>query len=85
MSLALTNVAPHFHQVQLGRATVWFSYNTPIGCATPTHTYTRENHWGTTTGRHLSHIDNGNKAARLSDAAFNRVLEQVIASGVVTL
>lgn len=73
---------PNFCRVQFGEVTVWFSYQTPIAVASPVTNYrtvVRQNDWSSTTGKHLSFIDGGNKADRVPGDVFQALLAEVLA------
>jgi hypothetical protein len=66
---------PNFSVVEVGGITYWFSYQTCIGFqddATCT-VVARQNHWGTTTGKHLNHFSE--LSQRVDDETFARLLE----------
>jgi hypothetical protein len=64
--------------VTLGPLTVWFSYQTVVAFqAAGGRRYVSQNHWSTTTGRHLNEIDGGDKAGRLGRAEFEAVWAEV--------
>ena len=67
----------HTLQFFTSKATYWFSYDTlvafkPLGGPL----IVRENVWGTTTGKHLNWIDDGDKKSRVDAEEFNRLLEE---------
>jgi len=56
---------------------VYYSYNTAVGIRYPNNDlYLSENVWSTTTGRHLTWIDGGNKKGRLKREEFNQLVKQ---------
>lgn len=60
------NSAQNFNRVDLGVATLWFSYETIVAFCTPqTGMCVTENVWGPTTGKHLNWIsDKENRLPR---------------------
>jgi len=63
---------------------LWFSYRTPVAFHVDGKGLTvRENDWGPTTGRHLSAIDDGRKADRISGDDFEARILGVCGSAVL--
>lgn len=60
-------------KVEMGRITLYFSYETLIAIEVDNFRTVHENIWGTTTGKHLNAIDGGrNKEGRFSSVEFER-------------
>ena len=73
------NYGAHAMKVTIGSLTLWFSYETIVAFEEPGRALrTSENVWGNTTGKHLNHIDGGNKKARLSREEFQRQLADLL-------
>ena len=73
------NYGAHSLEVRVGDLVLYFSYQTVIAFCTPgTGRRVCENVWSTTTGKHLSWIDGGNKKNRLPSAQFDNELEEVL-------
>lgn len=69
-----SNYGAHCLCVDLGKVTVWFSYQTAIAFQVDGHArVVRQNAWGPTTGKHLNAIDDGDKANRVSSEEFERL------------
>lgn len=72
----------NFVAVTVGPLELWFSYQTIIAFrdARQAQRGARviRNYWSTTTGGHLNHIDNGNKATRLDASDFELELGQAL-------
>ena len=67
----------NFTKVRTVRATLYFSYETLVAFHTPeSGLIVRENHWGTTTGKHLNYIDGGNKKNRVSASKFTELAQR---------
>jgi len=65
---------PNFCIIGTGRHEIAFSYRTPIGFRPADGRWVvRQNDWGPTTGKHLNWLP-GDKADRLSSAAFEAAL-----------
>lgn len=60
----------NMHSLKTERAELFFSYETLVGFRTEGKTVVIQNQWGSTTGKHLNHIDGGNKAARFTPEKF---------------
>lgn len=66
-----------FHQLNLGKITLFFSYETVVGFSTlETGVCVSENLWGTTTGRHLNLISE--KRNRLPREEFLNKLNNIV-------
>lgn len=77
---------PNFSVVSIGdNLTVWFSYSTPIAFQGTGKIIVRQNEWGPTTGKHLSHIDSGRKENRVSGEVFKTQLKELLSSLSLTL
>jgi hypothetical protein len=62
----------HTMKVYANGNTFWFSYSTLVAFRKGGgRTWVHKNDWGTTTGRHLNWIDDGDKKSRLSSQDFN--------------
>lgn len=73
------NYGAHSLQVNIGNLELCFSYRTVVAFATPsTGLRVCENHWGTTTGKHLNWIDGGDKKSRIPYSQFQQELQQVL-------
>jgi len=58
---------------------MWFSYDTVVAFQNSIQDkepVVVENQWGTTTGKHLNLIDNGNKKTRIPVNQFNALLQK---------
>ena len=68
-------------RVNIGSLVLWFSYETVVAFRSPESDgrVVCENEWGTTTGKHLNWIDNGNKKDRLDYETFNAKLNETLA------
>ena len=67
------------HEVELGKLTIFFSYQTPIAYHIQGVGYVvRQNEWGTVTGRHMNAIDGGDKKLRIAGSEFKLLLENEI-------
>ena len=81
MGIGIERIKPNLTKVNIGTATVWFSYATPIAFKVYGQPcVVRENVWSTTTGKHLNAIDGGSREAkdrRVSSDEFNRALEEL--------
>lgn len=75
-------VEPHFTQVKIGGATVWFSYSVPVAVSTGYTILTRQNLWGARTERHIAQLDNGNKQVRLTTERFLDEVAVILKNGV---
>lgn len=63
----------------IGELTIWFSYSTIVGFAYPGRgRVVSKNVWSVTTGKHLTHIDGGDKDSRLEHEEFKRQLREVL-------
>ena len=72
-----SNYGAHCLRVDMGKLTVWFSYQTAIAFQVDGHArVVRANEWGPTTGKHLNMIDNGNKKARISGERFEAIWKE---------
>jgi hypothetical protein len=75
----LDRIAANFTRVQVGKTTVWFSYETIVAYQDGDNAIVvRRNDWSTTTGKHLNYIDGGSDAAkkqRPASGEFERRLE----------
>lgn len=77
--MRLKNIRPNFNELEMGTLTVYFSYETPIGFTDEFgNTVVRENDWGPTTGKHLNHIDDGDKEGRVSGEDFQKALSKIL-------
>jgi hypothetical protein len=67
-------ISPNFVQAEIDGVMVWYSYGTPIAfrCG-GFDRVVRQNDWAQTTGRHLNHIDNGDKARRVTAEEFKKL------------
>ena len=65
--------------VEIGRLTLYFSYQTVVAFKSEDKLVVSENVWGKTTARHINSIDGGNKAHRLDRASFKAALEKLLA------
>lgn len=55
--IQLRNIASNFHEVIMGEAVIYFSYETPIAFRTADgNLWISENEWSVTTGKHLNSI-----------------------------
>lgn len=67
-------------RVQIGSLTLWFSYSTIVAFREPGKLpRVCENLWGSTTGKHLNAIDDGDKKSRLKQADFEAELADLLA------
>lgn len=74
---------PNFTEVTVGEVTIWFSYKTAVEFMAPGYgRVVRRNVWAQTTGKHLNHIDNGRKEARVDGDTFSSLLEDAMAGRV---
>ena len=69
---------PNFVIVHLPNCSLAFSFETLVGVQRD-NWLVAENDWGPTTGKHLNHLDNGNKDKRIPQPEVER-----IAHGLVT-
>ena len=76
------NYGNHCLKLVTARATVYFSYDTPVAVTWPGGRLVSENDWGTTTGRHLNWIDGGSKLARKERVAHSTVLAKLAELGL---
>lgn len=79
----IEHIMPNFVQViidgqQGSRYSLWFSYKTLVAFAVNDMRVVRENDWGTTTGKHLNHIDGGCKANRVKSAEFQEKYKEMV-------
>jgi hypothetical protein len=66
-------------RVNLGKLSIYFSYQTPIAFFSPSTGWAaRKNEWGQTTGRHLTIACSGANPPRASGEEFERLLEEAI-------
>lgn len=73
------NYGAHCFCVEMGKVTVWFSYQTPIAFQVDgRERVVRVNDWKTTTGKHLNAIYGGNKKSRVSGADFERLWSEQV-------
>lgn len=63
--------------VEIGRLTLYFSYQTVVAFNYKGELVIRENDWGPTTGRHLNCIDS-DKRGRLCGEEFKKKLDNVL-------
>jgi hypothetical protein len=79
-NIALKQLAPNVTRVTVGRITLWFSYETIVAFSMPDYTKpaVSANVWSNTTAKHLTSIDNGDKAGRLAHDVFTATLESVM-------
>lgn len=76
----VTNRNTPLHRVDVGPITLYFSYETCVAFHVDGGVLTiSENVWSSTTGRHLSELDGGDKAGRISYEEFERKLAEVVA------
>lgn len=74
---------PNFCVVTVGDLSVWFSYRTPVAYQYGSgRIVVRENDWSTTTGKHLTYIDGGDKRSRVPGDVFMAGLEKVLPKDV---
>jgi hypothetical protein len=74
-----TTLIPNCFMVELGKVTLYFSYQTLIAFNTPdTGLVVSENRWGTATGKHLNEISD-NKKIRKPYAEFAELWEKASA------
>ena len=57
------NYGAHCIRLDIGRLSVWFSYDTIVAIQNG-ETYVSKNCWSTTTGKHLNAIDGGDRDAK---------------------
>lgn len=73
------NYGAHCLCVEMGKVTVWFSYQTPIAFQVDgKERVVRWNDWKTTTGKHLNAIDGGNKKNRVDGATFEKLWSEQV-------
>ena len=65
-------------RVDIGRLSIWFSYQTPVAFDDGTGTVCRVNDWKQTTGKHLNAIEPNHKS-RVSGAEFENRLCAMLA------
>jgi hypothetical protein len=70
------NYATHCLRLNIGELTLYFSYKTVVAFSDGFTIYVSENLWGSTTGKHLNWIDDGNKKERLKRPEFEKLLEE---------
>jgi len=76
--ISLYQKAAHFHEVNVGDMSIFFSYATPIGFTTRGGgLIVRENTWSITTGKHLNML-NSDKKARVESKEFEELLSQAV-------
>jgi hypothetical protein len=63
-----------------GDLDIYFSYKTPIAFRFNGSLIVRKNDWGTTTGKHLNAIDNGNKKERKDSETFEKLFNDILLS-----
>ena len=82
MKIKMLRLTASSSRVELGRVTVWFSYETPIAFSSiDGMLVVRENDWGPTTGKHMNKIDGGQlmaKHRRVSGTVFTHRLEALL-------
>lgn len=62
---ASDNYGKHTLLVEMPDVMIWFSYETPVAFSTgDSGLIVHKNIWGTTTGKHLNWIDDGDKEAK---------------------
>jgi hypothetical protein len=61
-----------------GDLDIYFSYKTPIAFRFNGSLIVRKNDWGTTTGKHLNAIDNGNKKERKDSETFEKLFNELL-------
>ena len=79
-NLQFEQLAPHFRRIIIGELSIWWSYSTVIGFATPDNgRIVRRNEWGPTTGKHLNAIDGGGaaKLQRVTGTVFDAALARI--------
>lgn len=77
MKVEIVGQGSNWTNVQIGETTICFSYKTPIAFyGRKGGRVVRKNAWGPTTGKHLNAIDDGNKAKRVSEKEFERLLNE---------
>lgn len=70
--------------VDFGAIRIYYSYKTIVAYYRPSEgVVVCENNWGTTTGKHLNWIDNGNKKHRLPYDEFQKRLEKALSEVIV--
>lgn len=73
---------PNLTAVCIGQVQLWFSYSALVAFEHPAVNGGRrvvsENQWTTTTGKHLTEIDGGNKKGRMKAVEFNALVKQHI-------
>jgi hypothetical protein len=75
-----SNYGAHSLRVDVGPLTIWYSYRTPVAFRLDGHgKVVHRNDWGTTTGKHLNWIDDGNKPGRVSADEFRRQWDAQVA------
>jgi hypothetical protein len=68
------NYGAHALRFDTDDATFWFSYKTLVAFRkTGNERVVHENDWGTTSGKHLNAIDDGDKKSRVDDVEFKRL------------
>lgn len=64
--------------VDLGKIDLFYSYKTIVAFSDKDGFKICENVWGTTTGKHLNWLDNGDKKARMKYDDFQVALEKAL-------
>lgn len=65
-----SNYGAHTLEVTIGSVTMFYSYQTLVAFQDDDGLKVCQNIWGTTTGKHLNWIDDGDHKSRLSPDAF---------------
>lgn len=77
------NYGAHSTAVQMGKRTVYYSYDTVVSFRGENSkgeyfNCTCQNMWGKTTGKHLNWIDGGDKKSRLHPEEFQKQLKRFL-------
>lgn len=75
------NYGAHTLAVQVGDVTMYYSYKTLVAFQDWSNGHgliVSQNIWGTTTGKHLNWIDEGNKGHRLPPEQFQAAWDQCL-------
>lgn len=74
--MKLKKISNSLTTVEIGKYTIWFSYETIVAFRDETGLHCSENQWSVTTGKHLNEIE-PDKSKRLDAAFFNEYVSKL--------
>jgi hypothetical protein len=74
--MKMRNVGSNMTEIKTGKATILFSYNTPVACQDENGLHKTERYWSVTTSRHINKWLNGANAELKPQEFFDNLLEE---------